>query len=80
MPEVSGSSKYRVQICLKEERQRKGLTQDELARLAETTQNTISCLEAGQLPNVFLALRLSRALETDLGNIYFLMPLDVPRF
>lgn len=53
-------------------RQSKKMRQEMLAFLAETSQNTISSLEHGQLPNISLALRLSRALGCKVEDIYFL--------
>ena len=59
-----------------EVRQSKNMRQEMLAFLAETSQNTISQLEHGQLPNISLALRLARALGCKVEDIYFLKERD----
>ena len=59
-----------------EVRQSKKMRQEMLAFLAETSQNTISQLEHGQLPNISLALRLARALGCKVEDLYFLKERD----
>ena len=53
--------------ALRSLRQTAGLSQSDLARLAETTRQTISALEAGSYaPTLAIALRLARALGASL--------------
>ena len=52
-----------IRCAIKEHRQRKGLSQDELARLVGLRRQAVYELEAGRyLPNTAVALRLARAL------------------
>ena len=58
---------------LKVARAEKNLSQAQLARLAGVTRQTISSIETGQYnPSALLALRLARALEKRVEDLFFL--------
>ena len=60
---------------LKAERYRKGLTQSELAELANVSESTISLLERGvQTPSILLVYDISKILETDINDLLKNMP------
>lgn len=55
---------------LKAERYRKGITQDELAELANVSESTISLLERGlQTPSIFLVYDISKIFEIDINDL-----------
>jgi uncharacterized protein YfbU (UPF0304 family) len=57
---------------LKQVREKKGLSQAELARLVGVTRQALSAVEANkQDPSLQLALQLSRILTTDMAEIFF---------
>lgn len=57
---------------LKQARQRKGLSQAELARLVGVTRQALSSVEANkQAPSLQLALQISRILATDMEELFF---------
>lgn len=59
--------------ALRSLRQTAGLSQSDLARLAETTRQTISALEAGSYaPTLAIALRLARALGCRVDDLFWL--------
>jgi putative molybdopterin biosynthesis protein len=54
-------------------RQTAGLSQADLARLADTTRQTIGALEAGRYaPSLAIALRLARALDCRVDDLFWL--------
>ena len=58
---------------LKEFRQEKELTQNELAQLVGTSRNTISSIETGQFcPTAYLAAVLCVALECEFEELFYL--------
>lgn len=62
-------------------RAERGLSQGELAQLARTSRQTVATVESGaSVPSVALALRLARALDRPVGEIFRLsVPEDAPR-
>lgn len=57
---------------LKQARERRGLSQAELARLVGVTRQALSSVEANkQDPSLQLALRISRILATDMEELFF---------
>lgn len=57
---------------IKEERQKAGLSQGELADLVGVSRNTISCIETGQFsPTAKLALVLCIALDKKFEELFF---------
>lgn len=55
---------------LKAERYRKGITQSQLAELADVSDSTISLLERGaQTPSIFLVYDISKILEIDINDL-----------
>ena len=59
--------------ALRSLRQAAGLSQADLARLADTTRQTISALEAGSYaPTLAIALRLARALGCRVDDLFWL--------
>ena len=55
---------------LKAERYPKGITQDELAELANVSESTISLLERGlQTPSIFLVYDISKIFEIDINDL-----------
>ncbi len=58
---------------LKEHRLKRNLTQDALARMVGVTRQTIIAIEKEKfVPSVKLALELSRALDTPIGEVFCL--------
>jgi putative transcriptional regulator len=56
---------------LREERARLGLTQADLATLAQVSRKTINTVENGVfIPSTVLALRLARALGTNVESLF----------
>lgn len=54
-------------------RAERGISQDELARLAGVTRQTVSSIETGQYcPSALLAFLLARALERPVTELFFL--------
>ena len=59
---------------LKEYRQERGITQNELAQLVGTSRNTISSIETGQFcPTAYLAAVLCTALECKFEELFYLV-------
>ncbi|GAA4396141.1 MULTISPECIES: helix-turn-helix transcriptional regulator [Brevibacterium] len=62
------------EVTLKDRRKRAGLTQAQLAGLVEVSRQTIIAIERGDYsPSVYLALRIARALDTTVEELF---PLD----
>jgi putative transcriptional regulator len=60
-----------LRTCLKEIRQRRGLTQAELAARAGVSRKTINTVENGVfIPSTVLALTLARVLETSVETLF----------
>ena len=58
---------------LKVARAERGLSQDDLARLAGVTRQTVSSIETGQYcPSALLAFLLARVLERPVAELFFL--------
>ena len=58
---------------LKEERARRGLSQADLAALVGVSRKTINTVENGVfVPSTTLALRLARALEATVEQLFYL--------
>ncbi|WJY27238.1 MULTISPECIES: helix-turn-helix transcriptional regulator [Sporosarcina] len=58
---------------VKELRARRSLTQIELAKQAGVTRQTIGFIEKGEFsPSITLSLRLAKALECDINEIFWL--------
>lgn len=56
---------------IKEFRKKKKISQNELAKIMEVKQNTISQWEVEKrMPNVLQALKLAEILETTVENLY----------
>lgn len=65
----------RIASGLRAARQRAGLSRTALAALAGTTRQTVAALEAGAYPPTMpVALRLARALDRDVGTLFWLEP------
>lgn len=65
----------RIASGLRAARQQAGLTRTALAALAGTTRQTVAALEAGAYPPTMpVALRLARALDRDVGTLFWLEP------
>ena len=55
------------------QRARRDLTQAELAALADVTRKSINAIEAGRMvPSVVLALRLAKALQVPVEELFVL--------
>lgn len=65
--------KLHARNTLKLFRVSKNITQEELAEMAGTTQNTISAIEGGQTPSVALAIKLSDVLGVDIRDMFYLI-------
>jgi len=66
-------SNLRLGNRLKVARAEKNLSQEELARLAGVTRQTISSIETGQYcPSALLAFLLSRRLDKRVDELFFL--------
>lgn len=55
---------------LKEERKKRGLTQEALAKLSNLNKDTISRIERGKEPGSIALLKLSEALKIDTKKLY----------
>lgn len=56
---------------VKEYRIKAGLTQDQLATLAQTTRQTVIAIEKGRTPTVPMMLRLAEALKVGPDELFF---------
>lgn len=57
--------------CVQKAREKKGLTQEELALAVSVTRQTISALEKGNYtPSVALALRLAKVFKTGVEDLF----------
>lgn len=66
-------SKAKLGNRLKVARAEKNLSQEELAKLAGVTRQTISSIETGQYgPSALLAFLLARKLEKPVAELFFL--------
>jgi putative transcriptional regulator len=67
----------RLENRLRDERTRRGLTQAELAALADVSRKTINTVENGVfIPSTVLALRLARALGVTVETLFQLPAAD----
>ena len=58
-------------------RKQKGLTQAEMAKMAQVSRQTIIAIEQGDYtPSVALALKLSEKLECEVQDLFKLTPKD----
>lgn len=65
--------KYKLKNKIKEIRQQKGLTQTELAKLIDSTQNTISSLETGQYsPTAYVSAMICKAFKCKWEECFYL--------
>jgi putative transcriptional regulator len=65
--------KYPLKNRLKVARAEKNLSQEELAKLAGVTRQTISSIEAGEYcPSALLAFLLARRLDKKVEDLFFL--------
>lgn len=66
-------TELKLKNYLKEYRQERGLTQNELAKLVGTSRNTISSIETGQFcPTAYLAAVLCAALKCNFEELFYL--------
>ena len=66
-------SKAKLSNRLKVARAEKNLSQEELAKLAGVTRQTISSIETGQYgPSALLAFLLAKKLEKPVAELFFL--------
>ena len=64
--------KKNVSNCVRELRGKAGLTQEDIARQAGVSRQTINALEKGNYtPSVDLALRLARIFSTSVETIFY---------
>lgn len=67
------NSHLKLKNRVKELRKEKGLSQTELAKMAGTTQNTISSIETGQYsPTAYLAALIINALDCKWEDCFYL--------
>lgn len=67
-----GTEKLVLKNKIKEVRQERGLSQEELAKLVGVSRNTISSIETGQFsPTAKLALILCIALDKKFEELFF---------
>lgn len=67
------NSHLKLKNHLKEFRQKKGLTQTQLASLVASSKNTISSIETGQFcPTAYLAALLCTALDCTFEELFYL--------
>lgn len=58
---------------LREQRLKKNMTQEELAKLMKVSRQTINAIETNRyLPSIVLALKLSRYFEINVDELFFL--------
>lgn len=58
---------------VKELRARHGFTQSDLGKLAEVTRQTIAFIEKGEFsPSITLALKLAKALQINVNDLFWL--------
>jgi putative transcriptional regulator len=63
----------RLENRLREERARRGYTQAQLAELVNVSRKTINTVENGIfIPSTLLALRLAKALDTTVEELFLL--------
>lgn len=67
----------RLHNQLKVRRAEKNLTQAELADAIGTTRKSINAIETGRMvPSTFLALKIARALDVQMEQVFSLAPAD----
>ncbi len=67
----------RLDNQLKVRRAEKSLTQAELADAIGTTRKSINAIETGRMvPSTFLALKIARALDVPLEQVFSLVPAE----
>jgi putative transcriptional regulator len=60
-----------MENCLKEERAKKQLTQAQLADLVQVSRQTIISIESNRyLPSVLLAMKLAKALDKQVEELF----------
>lgn len=58
-------------LNIKAERNRKNMTQPELAELVDLSTNSISCIEQGkQIPSAINIYRIAKVLEIDINDLF----------
>jgi putative transcriptional regulator len=63
--------KPKFQTPLKEEREKRGLSQEKLASMVGVSKETIRKVESGlSIPNVFLALALAKVLSVSIDFLF----------
>ena len=68
----------RIGNRLKVARAEKGISQDELAKLAGVTRQTISSIETGQYcPSTLLAFLLAKHLDKRVDELFFLEGIEI---
>lgn len=71
MPRING--KFAIKNCIQELRNKKNMTQQDLADAIEVTRLTIIALEKGSYnPSLELAFRLARFFKMDIEEIFYL--------
>ena len=63
---------------VKEKRRSSGLTQKQLAQRAGITQATVSRIESGVPPSLWVALLIAHALDAPVEDLFVLEPDDLP--
>ena len=63
---------------MKEKRRSSGFTQKQLAQRAGITQATVSRIENGVPPSLWVALLIAHALDTPVEDLFVLEPDDLP--
>lgn len=69
-----------MKVCnqVRAARRLRGMTQQDLAQVVHVTRQTIIAVEQGKyVPSVKLALELAAALDTPIGELFWLDPKEV---
>ena len=64
---------------MKEKRRSSGFTQKQLAQRAGITQATVSRIESGVPPSLWVALLIAHALDAPVEDLFVLEPDDLPK-